>query len=134
MAKPWLAAQNIISQKPHCGINSLLLGSAPFKLPFWVSFKQALDFGGHVHKGEKFTPAIYCKVLENRNSEGKLFARADGTPARVPFIRWSDILNLDQTEGITPPALTLGRVHGFLIIRKAETRRRAAKKVLRSLS
>lgn len=107
--KPWLSAQNIVSQKPYRGINSLLLGSAPFKSPFWVSFKQALDLGGHVRKGEKSTPVIYYKVLEKRDAEGKLFVRADGTQARVPFIRWSNVFNLDQTEGITPPALTLAQ-------------------------
>ena len=49
--KPWLAAQNIISRKPYQGINALLLGSSDFKSPFWLSFKQALDLGGHVKKG-----------------------------------------------------------------------------------
>ena len=50
--KPWLAAQNIVSRKPYQGINALLLGSSDFKSPFWLSFKQALDLGGHVKKGE----------------------------------------------------------------------------------
>jgi len=107
--KPWLSAQNIVSQKPYRGINSLLLGSAPYKSPFWVSFKQALDLGGHVRKGEKSTPVIYYKFLEKRDAAGNLVIRADGTQARVPFIRWSNVFNLDQTEGITPPTLTIGQ-------------------------
>lgn len=105
--KPWLSAQNIVSRKPYRGINSLLLGSAPFGSPFWVSFKQALDLGGHVRKGEKSTPVIYYKFLEKRDASGHLVVRADGTPARVPFIRWSNVFNLDQTEGIEPPAQTV---------------------------
>ena len=39
--KPWLGVQNIVSRKPYRGINSLLLGSAEFQSPFWISFKQA---------------------------------------------------------------------------------------------
>jgi antirestriction protein ArdC len=107
--RPWLSAQNIVSQKPYRGINSLLLGSAPFGSPFWVSFKQALDLGGHVKKGEKSMPVIYYKFLEKRDADGNLAIRADGTPARVPFIRWSNVFNLEQTEGIEPPALTVAQ-------------------------
>jgi antirestriction protein ArdC len=107
--RPWLSAQNIVSQKPYRGINSLLLGSAPFGSPFWVSFKQALDLGGNVRKGEKSHPVIYYKFLEKRDAAGNLVIRADGTQARVPFIRWSNVFNLDQTEGITPPVLTVAQ-------------------------
>ncbi|MDX2081381.1 MAG: zincin-like metallopeptidase domain-containing protein [Terrimicrobiaceae bacterium] len=105
--RPWLSAQNIVSRKPYRGINALLLGSAPFGSPFWVSFKQALDLGGHVRKGEKSTPVIYYKFLEKRDEAGQIVIRADGTPARVPFIRWSNVFNLDQTAGIQAPALTV---------------------------
>ena len=78
--KPWLAAQNIISRKPYQGINALLLGSSDFKSPFWLSFKQALDLGGHVKKGEKSTPVIYYKFLEKRDDAGNLVVRENGRP------------------------------------------------------
>ena len=54
--KPWFAVQNIVSRKPYRGINALLLGSTDYQSPFWISFKQALELGGHVKKGEKSTP------------------------------------------------------------------------------
>jgi N-terminal domain of anti-restriction factor ArdC len=76
--KPWLAAQNIISRKPYQGINALLLGSSDFKSPFWLSFKQALDLGGHVKKGERSTPVIYYKFLEKRDDMDNSVAREDG--------------------------------------------------------
>ena len=103
--RPWLSAQNVVSRKPYRGINALLLGSAPHGSPFWVSFKQALDLGGHVRKGERSTPVIYYKFLDRRDAEGQLVVRGDGTPAKVPFIRWSNVFNLEQTEGIEAPAL-----------------------------
>jgi antirestriction protein ArdC len=68
--KPWFGVQNIVSRKPYSGVNSLLLGSTDYQSPFWLSFKQALDVGGHVRKGEKSTPVIYCKILENGTQPG----------------------------------------------------------------
>ena len=75
--KPWLAAQNIISRKPYQGINALLLGSSDFKSPFWLSFKQALDLGGHVKKGE----TIHARhLLQVPRKEGRY--RQLGCPGR----------------------------------------------------
>ncbi|HEY5813936.1 MAG TPA: ArdC family protein, partial [Terrimicrobiaceae bacterium] len=51
--KPWRNVQNIVSRKPYRGINLLLLGSTHFQSPFWLSFKQALDFGGSIKKGAR---------------------------------------------------------------------------------
>ena len=104
--KPWFAVQNIVSRKPYRGINALLLGSTDYQSPFWISFRQALDLGGHVKKGEKSTPVIYYKILEKRDEAGKMMLREDGRPARIPFVRWANVFNLDQTEGIQAPAIT----------------------------
>ena len=107
--KPWFAVQNIVSRKPYRGINALLLGSTDYQSPFWISFRQALDLGGHVKKGEKSTPVIYYKILEKRDEAGNLIVREDGRPARIPFVRWANVFNLDQTEGIQAPAMTAGQ-------------------------
>ena len=32
--------------------------------------------------------------------------REDGRPARIPFVRWANVFNLDQTEGIPAPTIT----------------------------
>ena len=104
--KPWFAVQNIVSRKPYRGINALLLGSTDYQSPFWISFKQALDLGGHVKKGEKSTPVIYYKILEKRDEAGNMVVREDGRPARIPFVRWANVFNLDQTEGIPAPEIT----------------------------
>ncbi|HEY5769169.1 MAG TPA: zincin-like metallopeptidase domain-containing protein [Terrimicrobium sp.] len=103
---PWRGVQNIVSRKPYRGINSLLLGSAEFQSPFWLTFKQTLDLGGHVKKGAKSTPVIYYKFLEKMDAAGNPVRRDDGTSRRIPFVRWSNVFNLDQTEGIEPPAIT----------------------------
>ena len=104
--KPWFSVQNIVSRKPYRGINALLLGSTDYQSPFWISFKQSLELGGHVKKGEKSTPVIYYKILEKRDKAGKVIMGEDGRPARIPFVRWANVFNLDQTEGIQAPTLT----------------------------
>jgi antirestriction protein ArdC len=103
---PWRGVQNIVSRKPYRGINSLLLGATEFQSPFWLTFKQTLDLGGHVKKGAKSSPVIYYKFLEKTDTAGNPVRGDDGTPKRIPFVRWSNVFNLDQTEGIEPPAIT----------------------------
>jgi antirestriction protein ArdC len=53
--KPWLSVQNLVSQKPYRGINSLLLGSTDYQSPYWATFKQVVDFGGRVKNRENCT-------------------------------------------------------------------------------
>jgi len=102
--RTWQAAANVVSRKPYRGINALTLGSAPFGSPFWLTFRQALELGGHVRKGEKSSPVIYYKFLAKRDANGNPVFTAKGRPATVPFVRWSNVFNLEQTEGIAPAA------------------------------
>ena len=104
--KPWAGVQNIVSKKPYRGINSLILGGSDFQSPYWLTFKQAHDLGGNIKKGEKSTPVIYYKLFEKRDDYGNMILGSNGRPTRIPFIRWSNAFNLDQTEGIEAPAQT----------------------------
>jgi antirestriction protein ArdC len=105
--QPWTnRVQNIISRKPYRGINAFMLGMSDRTSPFWLTFKQALDLGGHVKKGEKSLAVIYYKILEKRDSAGNVKIREDGRPDRTPFVRWANVFNLDQTEGIEAPTLS----------------------------
>jgi antirestriction protein ArdC len=105
--KPWMGVQNIVSKKPYRGINALILGGSEFQSPYWLTFKQAHDLGGKVRKGEKSTPVIYYKLFEKRDDRGNMILGSNGRPTRIPFIRWSNAFNLDQSEGIEPPAQTI---------------------------
>jgi antirestriction protein ArdC len=104
--RPWTGVQNLVSRKPYRGINSLILGGSEFQSPYWISFKQAKDLGGTVRQGEKATPVIYYKLFEKRDDKGNLVLSSNGHPTRIPFIRWSNVFNLDQTEGIQAPTQT----------------------------
>ncbi|PLX42438.1 MAG: hypothetical protein C0608_02990, partial [Deltaproteobacteria bacterium] len=57
--KPWISsegAKNLITKKSYRGINQFLLNCSPYGSPYWLTFKQALQKGGKVRKGEKSTP------------------------------------------------------------------------------
>lgn len=111
--QPWTSCvQNIVSRKPYRGINAFTLGMTDRTSPFWLTFKQALDLGGHVKKGEKSLPVIYYKLLEKQDGAGRPVVREDGRPDRIPFVRWANVFNLDQTEGIEAPAITTTQIVG----------------------
>jgi antirestriction protein ArdC len=72
--KPWRgsAAINYVSRKAYRGINTLLLPQGGE----YLTFKQALDVGGNVRKGEKSSIVIFYKLL-NSNSDSNADADAD---------------------------------------------------------
>lgn len=104
--RTWQSAANLVSRKAYRGINALTLGSATFGSPFWLTFRQAHELGGHIRKGEKSSPVIYYKFLAKHDANGNPVFTAKGRPATIPFVRWSNVFNLEQTEGIAPPAPT----------------------------
>ena len=88
--------------KEYRGINILVLGSQEHSSRYWVTFRQALNLGGHIRKGERATPVIYWKW---RTPEELAQRREQGNTAKpapcVPFT--SAVFNLDQVEGVAPP-------------------------------
>jgi antirestriction protein ArdC len=98
--KPWnmQLPRNLITNKPYQGINFLLLSGEDHENPYWLTFKQAQEKGGHVKKGEKGTPITFWKVIEKelKEKEGK----------ELQFIlRYYTVFNLGQCEGIESPPL-----------------------------
>ena len=61
--KPWKATtgwpRNFVSQKPYRGINVFLLAALHYESPLWLTFRQALQLGGSVRKGEKACPVVF---------------------------------------------------------------------------
>ena len=51
------------------GINVFLLSAMPYSSPYWLTYKQATDLGGHVKRGEKSSVAIFWKMLDKHNSD-----------------------------------------------------------------
>jgi antirestriction protein ArdC len=93
--KPWqsgdLMPRNLISQKEYRGVNVFLLHAMSYQSPFWLTFNQAKELGGHVKQGEKACPVVFWKWLE---------AEENGQAKRIPFLRYYSVFNVGQCEGI----------------------------------
>lgn len=102
--KPWNAQsnypKNFISGKKYQGVNVFMLACNEFSSPYWMTFKQCQDKGGHIIKGSKSTPVIFWKWLDKKDAptEGE-----NCTNGKIPMLRFYSVFNIEQTEGITPP-------------------------------
>jgi antirestriction protein ArdC len=104
--KPWSAKLpvNLLSQKAYRGLNVLTLASQGYPSRFWLTFNQANKLGGKIRKGEHSSPVIYWNIGEERE-----YTTRDGEKrVSKPFLlRYSNVFNLSQTEGINLPASAL---------------------------
>jgi antirestriction protein ArdC len=107
--KTWNATsnqpKNLISKKEYRGVNVFILACMPYSSPYWVTFKQCQDKGGHVRKGEKSAPVIFWKWFDKKDTGGD-----DGDNAtvngKIPMLRYYNVFNVEQVEGIEPPLAT----------------------------
>ena len=99
--KPWVseAPRNLRSKKAYRGINHFLLSLSEYSNPYWLTYKQAKEFGGQVRKGEKSTPVIFWKWFENTKTDDET---GEEKTSRVPMLRYYRIFNLEQIDGINP--------------------------------
>jgi antirestriction protein ArdC len=97
--KPWSTSgdalpRNLVSRKPYRGVNVFLLHAMSYGSPYWLTFKQAQELGGHVRKGEKSTPVVFWRWLEVDERDGRARLK------RVPMLRYYSCFNVAQCEGI----------------------------------
>ena len=99
--KPWKAStslpRNLISQKPYRGINVFLLLAMSYESPFWLTFRQALQLGGTVRKGEKSCPVVFWKQSTVDDKE-------TGEPQKLLLARYYHVFNVAQCDGLKPDA------------------------------
>jgi len=86
----------------YSGINILTLWMSAevqgFVSPFWLTFQQARELGGHVRKGEHGSPVVYASTFKKREQTD------DGqeTEAEIPFLKEYTVFCADQCEGLPP--------------------------------
>ena len=121
--KPWNAAQpsSQVARPlrangiPYRGINILMLWGAAtdngFTAPNWLTFKQALELGGHVRKGEKGALVVYAASFSRSETDE---ATGEESERSIPFLRGYTVFNADQVDGLpdsfkaTAPAMPAG--------------------------
>jgi antirestriction protein ArdC len=89
--------------EPYSGINVLLLWSQSMSRGFsssvWMTFRQAIQLGACVRKGETGSMVVYSNHLTKTETD------ADGhdIERQIPFLKAYSVFNVDQIEGLPEP-------------------------------
>jgi antirestriction protein ArdC len=88
--------RNAVTSRAYSGVNVLLLWSraqeSGFSDPRWLTFKQALELGGNVRKGEKGETVIYVAKVVKEDKDGKRRA--------IPFLKAYTVFNVAQCDNL----------------------------------
>lgn len=88
---------NAITGREYTGINSLILGLTALKQgyeqPAWLTYQQANALKAHVRKGEKATPVVFVKFIEQEENDKKV---------QRPVYKVFHVFNRNQIEGLPP--------------------------------
>jgi antirestriction protein ArdC len=86
--------------EPYRGINILMLWAEAaergFCAPIWITFKQALELGAHVRKGEKGSLVVYANKVTRTEQNDK----GEDIDREIPFLKGYTVFNAEQVEGL----------------------------------
>ena len=99
---------------PYRGINVVMLWSAAvtkgYACPSWLTFKQALELGGSVRKGESGELIVYANSITRTETN----AKGEEVESEIPFLKGYTVFNAEQCDNLPahystrpePPALS----------------------------
>ena len=81
-----------------------------YACPLWLTFKQAIELGGHVRKGEAGELVVYANSITRTETD----AKGEETDREIPYMKGYTVFNAEQCDGLPahyhakaePPALT----------------------------
>jgi antirestriction protein ArdC len=95
--------RNAVMRRRYSGINILILWSDVIERGFacqnWLTFRQALNLGGRVRKGERGTTICYADRFIPKAEQERAAAEGD-EPGAVPFLKRYTVFNVEQCEGM----------------------------------
>jgi len=106
--KPWntnVGRPQNLEGRAYRGINVLLTGLAGYASPFWMTYRQMQERGGHLKQlpgftgketGQKGTRVVLWQMLRIADKE-------TGKPKTIPMLKHFTVFNLEQTEGVKLP-------------------------------
>jgi antirestriction protein ArdC len=84
--------------EPYTGMNVLLLWSEGlargFTSSMWMTFKQAIELGGHVRKGESGSTVIYASRFTKTETD----EQGGEVERDIPFLKTYTVFNVEQIE------------------------------------
>lgn len=102
--QPWQSLNqpaNLATKNLYRGINVLVLWATAYERgytsPYWLTYKQATEAGGQVRKGEKSTAIVFWKLLDKDDE-------------RIPLLRYYNVFNVAQVDGLNLPEDTRTKV------------------------
>lgn len=106
--KPWNAANTggritrplRHNGQPYSGMNVLLLWSEQMSRGFassmWMTFKQALELGAAVRKGETGSTVVFASRFTKSEADGK----GGEVDREIPFLKAYSVFNVEQIDGL----------------------------------
>ncbi len=97
--------KNIITGRHYSGWNIFFLNFITkyyqYKTPYFITYKQAMDAGGIIRRGQKGYPVVWWATVENKANmpeEGN-----EETPSTYRIPKTHIVFNIDQAYGIDFP-------------------------------
>ena len=88
---------------PYRGINIVMLWMEAmergYSATIWMTFKQALELGAHVRKGEKGSLVVYADTITRTETDKD---SGQETEAVIPFMKGYTVFNVEQIDGLPP--------------------------------
>ena len=95
---------NFSTGKPYRGINTLLLGWRHCGSPWWLTFRQAQERGGHVRKGERGATVVKYGTFNAKDAAAEGNADdATKKKSKLGYLRTFTVFNATQIEGVAFP-------------------------------
>lgn len=92
--------RNFSTGKPYQGINVFLLGSLRFTSPYFLTFIQAKELGGHVRKGERGSIVVKYGTYTKQEDDAP---QNDVEPETRRFLKGYTVFHASQIDGIEFP-------------------------------
>src|SRR5580700_6493791 len=107
--KPWSTermASRVVRPRRHNGvgyqgINVLMLWAEAmakgYAAPIWMTFKQALELGGCVRKGERGSLVVYASSVTRTETDSET---GEESERDIPFLKDYTVFNVEQIDGL----------------------------------
>jgi antirestriction protein ArdC len=101
--KPWKDGKagsvnephNAVTGRRYNGINWLILNCMPYASSGWLTYKQAVELGGNVRKGEKGVHIVFWQFNKRKDEK-------TGETKTIPFAKGYTVFNVEQCENLDP--------------------------------
>jgi antirestriction protein ArdC len=97
--------RNALTARHYSGVNVLILWGAVIEHGFpsqgWLTFKQALEAGGRVRKGERGTTVVYADRFTPEAEKARA-VETGGDAKTIAFLKRFTVFNVAQCEGLRP--------------------------------